>query len=191
MKIKITIVFFFTGVFSIFAQKDALLKEATQMYQDTYNLNFEGILDATYPKIFEIASRDKLYKGMEESFQNNNFKIRLVYPEITFKLSEIKEIENKKVALLTYNSAMRMTFALMMSTEDAKEMLSNLKQGMLGKKIVYEPTRNSFLIEGEETMIAILDAHTNNTWKFITYDKAQKLLLTDMLGKNVLKELGL
>ncbi len=191
MKQTLSAVFLFIGILTFAQSEEALKKDAKLMYQASYNLNFETVLDYTYPKIFDIASREQLSQILQNSFQNEQFKIRLVFPEVTLKYGKIKEIDGKKVVLITYVSAMRMTFEQKFYGNEAQEMLMGLKQSLPEKKVSYEPNTNSFFIEGTDAMIAISDNHTNKTWKFITYDKVQRPMLVQMLGENLLKELGL
>lgn len=191
MKQTLSAVFLFIGILTFAQSEEALKKNAKLMYQASYNLNFETVLDYTYPKIFDIASREQLSQILQNSFQNEQFKIRLVFPEVTLKYGKIKEIDGKKVVLITYVSAMRMTFEQKFYGNEAQEMLMGLKQSLPEKKVSYEPNTNSFFIEGTDAMIAISDNHTNKTWKFITYDKVQRPMLVQMLGENLLKELGL
>lgn len=191
MKLQLSFLFLFIGAITFAQSEETLQKEAKLMYQASYNMNFETVLDLTYPKIFDLASREQLGQILRNSFQNEQFKIRLVFPEVTFKYGKIKEVEGKKAVLITYVSAMRMTFTQKFYSNEAQEMLMGLKQSLPEKKVSYEPNTNSFFIEGTDAMIAISDNHTNKAWKFITYDKVQRPMLVEMLGENLLKELGL
>jgi len=191
MKSRLTLLFLFIGIVTFAQSEEALKKGAKQMYEASYNLNFETVLDLTYPKIFDIASREQLGQILQNSFLNEQFQIRLVFPEVTFKYGKIKEIEGKKAVFITYVSAMRMTFEQKFYGNEAQEMLMGLKQSLPEKKVTFEPNTNSFFIEGTDAMLAISDNHTNKTWKFITYDKVQRPMLVQMLGENLLKELGL
>jgi len=191
MKSRLTLLFLFIGIVTFAQSEEALKKGAKQMYEASYNLNFETVLDLTYPKIFDIASREQLGQILQNSFLNEQFQIRLVFPEVTLKYGKIKEIEGKKAVFITYVSAMRMTFDQKFYGNEAQEMLMGLKQSLPEKKVTFEPNTNSFFIEGTDAMLAISDNHTHKTWKFITYDKVQRPMLVQMLGENILKELGL
>jgi len=191
MKLQLSFLFLFIGLITFAQSEETLKKDAKLMYQASYNMNFETVLDLTYPKIFDLASREQLGQILRNSFQNEQFNIRLVFPEVTFKYGKTKEIEGKKAVLITYVSAMRMTFEQKFYGNEAQEMLMGLKQSLPEKKVSYEPNTNSFFIEGTDAMIAISDNHTNQSWKFITYDKVQRPMLVQMLGENLLNELGL
>lgn len=191
MKNKLTVLFFFIGI-GLFAQtQEAMKKGAENMYEASYNMDFDAMLEATYPRIFEMVSREQMHDFMDKSFQDEQFRIRFVHPSVKMNYSEIKEIEGKKVVLITYEASMRMIFETQLSNFDIKDIQANLGINLPEKTIIYEPNRNGFLISGTDTMIAIADEYTQKEWKYITYDKVQKPLLVQILGQNVLKELGL
>ncbi len=191
MKNKFAVLFFFIGV-GLFAQTtEAMKKGAETMYEASYNMDFDAILDATYPRIFEIVPREQMYDFMDKSFQNEQLRIRFVHPTVKMNYSEIKEVEAKKVVLITYEASIRMIFETQLSDFDIKDMEANLKANLPEKTVIYEPNRNAFLISGTDTMIAVADEYTNHQWKYITYDKVQKPLLIQIIGESVLQKLGL
>src|SRR5690606_31751601 len=96
MKLQLSFLFLFIGAITFAQSEETLKKDEKLMYQASYNLNFDTVLDLTYPKIFELASREQLGQILRNSFQNEQFNIRLVFPEVTFKYGKIKEIEGKK-----------------------------------------------------------------------------------------------
>lgn len=191
MKTKLSILFFFVGIIFFAQTTESMKKGAEKMYEASYNMDFEAILDATYPKIFDMATREQMYDFMDKSFQNEQFRIRFVHPTVNMNYSDIKEVEGKKIVLITYEASMRMIFETQLSDIEIKDMQYNLQTNLSEKKVIYEPSRNGFLITGTDTMIAIADQHTNQEWKYITYDKVQKPLLIQIIGENVLQKLGL
>lgn len=54
--------------------------------------------------------------------------------------------------------------------------MTNFKGSDEYKTLRYESERNSFLLEGQATMIAVADSETKNEWKFINYSKSQAAL---------------
>lgn len=192
MKTRFTVLFLLIGMTSIFAQsEEAMKKGAEQAYTATYNMDFEAILDSTYPKIFDFTPREQMAKILDATFQNDEFRIRHVFPTVKMNFTDIKEIEGKKVVVATYEGAMRMIFETNLSDEDVRVLQANLEATLAGKKVIYEANRNGFLISGPETMIAVSDELTKGEWKYINYDKSQRVMVARMLGENVLRGLGL
>jgi len=175
-----------------FAQSvEALKSESKKMYDASYNMDFEKVLDHTYPKIFDIVSKDVLLKSMDQAFQNDVLRIRLVFPEPTFSYSDLKKIEDKTFCVIRYNSAMRIIFEDPLSSEQITQMTNSFNENMKNKKVTFEKSRNGFYVEGEEIMIGVSDELTNNEWKFINYDSNQSRIFQMIFNESIKKELGL
>ena len=175
-----------------FAQSvEALKSESKKMYDASYNMDFEKVLDYTYPKIFDIVSKDVLLKSMDQAFQNDVLRIRLVFPEPTFSYSDLKKIEDKTFCVIRYNSAMRIIFEDPLSSEQITQMTNSFNENMKNKKVTFEKSRNGFYVEGEEIMIGVSDELTNNEWKFINYDSNQSRIFQMIFNESIKKELGL
>lgn len=189
---KILILVVLLSCFLGFSQNNESLKtDVKKMYDASYNMAFDEVMEYTYPKIFEIASREQVSAAIESAFDNDEMKIRFVHVSPTFSYSDIKKIDNKTVCLVKYNSAMRMTFEKKMEAEEIESLKKAFKDSGEYEKITFEQDRNSFLLEGQASMIAISDESTKGKWAFINYSKSQAQLAEMLLGANVLKELGL
>lgn len=191
MKNKILISFlFFFGITNAQSVEN-LRKGTTKMYDASYNMEFETILDLTYPKLFEMINRETMLTVLDQTFQNDLMRIRLVHPNTTFNYSEIKNLEGKKICVIRYPQAMRLIMEAKLDDESLKNMEEGLNTNMKNKKIKYEKDRNAFYIEGNEIMIGIADETTQNEWRFINYDPNQLEMLHIVLGKKIVEELGL
>lgn len=191
MKFKLTFLFLLINYLCISQSLETLKSDCVKMYESTYNMEFEKILDYTHPKVFEIADRETMLTILDETFQNDQLRIRLVHPKTTFTFSEVKEIEGKKICVIEYPQAMRMIFENPLSEEEKNSIEESLKTTMTSKKITFEKDRNAFYIDGKDIMIAVSEEATQNKWKLINYDKSQPQLLNMVLGENVVKQLGL
>jgi hypothetical protein len=191
MKSKLIILFLLISYLCISQSIETLKSDCATMYESTYNMEFEKILDYTHPKVFEIADRETMLTILDETFQNDQLRIRLVHPKTTFTFSEVKEIEGKKICVVEYPQAMRMIYENPLSEEEKNSIEESLKTTMASKKITFEKDRNAFYIDGKDIMIAVSEEATQNKWKLINYDKNQPQLLNIILGENVVKQLGL
>ncbi|RAR46565.1 hypothetical protein [Flavobacterium lacus] len=191
MKSKLIILFLLISYLCISQSIETLKSDCATMYESTYNMEFEKILDYTHPKVFEIADRETMLTILDETFQNDQLRIRLVHPKTTFTFSEVKEIEGKKICVVEYPQAMRMIYENPLSEEEKSSIEESLKTTMTSKKITFEKDRNAFYIDGKDIMIAVSEEATQNKWKLINYDKNQPQLLNMILGENVVKQLGL
>lgn len=191
MKFKLTFLFILLNYLCFSQSLETLKADCAKMYESTYNMEFEKILDYTHPKVFEIADRETMLTILDETFQNDQLRIRLVHPKTTFTFSEVKEIDGKKICVVEYPQAMRMIFENPLSEEEKNSIEKSLKTTMTSKKITFEKDRNAFYIDGKDIMIAVSEEATQNQWKLINYDKSQPQLLNMVLGENIVKQLGL
>lgn len=190
---KSNLIFFLLLASSVaFSQSlESLKANCEQMYDATYNMEFEKILDFTHPKVFEMVDKETMLTMLDETFQNDQLRIRLVHPKTTFTFSEVKVIDAKKICIVEFPQAMRMIFENPLSDEEKNSIEESLKETMTSKKITFEKARNAFYIDGKDIMIAVSEEVTQNQWKLINYDKNQPQLLNMILGENVVKQLGL
>ncbi|HBI01530.1 MAG TPA: hypothetical protein PLL09_03760 [Flavobacterium sp.] len=191
MKSKLTFLFLLINYLSFSQSIETLKSDCAKMYDATYNMDFEKILDYTHPKVFDIVDKETMLTVLDETFQNDKLRIRLVHPKTTFTFSEVKEIDGKKICVVEYPQAMRMIFENPLSEEEKNALEESLKTTMTSKKITFEKDRNAFYIDGKDIMIAVSEEATQNKWKLINYDKSQPQLLNMVLGENVVKQLGL
>lgn len=178
--------------FTSFSQNAEILKsDVKKMYDASYNLAFEEVMNYTHPKVFEMANKEDVLAAMEYAFDNETMRIRLVHVNPTFTYSEIKMIEGKSFCLINYTNAMRMTFENKLSGDEIETMKKSFLDSGEYKTVQYEKDRNSFFLEGNAFMIAVADETTQGKWKFVNYSKTQAQLAEMLLGAKVIKELGL
>lgn len=170
---------------------DQLKSDSKLFYDAQYNMDFEKIVSYMHPKLFETMSKDDLLAALDQSYQNEQFRMRLVLPKTTFTYSEIKEIDGKKVCKIEYPQTIRMIFEKPLSEEEKVAIEESITTSKPSLKVRFEKDRNAFYIEGLEILIAISDETTQNHWKLIMYDQSQKQEFITMLGENTINTIGL
>ena len=190
MKIRLlTFTFFLFQTIAVLAQDVSALKsEALRSYKAGVSLNFDAIFDTTYPKVFDIVSRDQMKEMFAQMMDNEQFSIKLIEVDPKFSFGELKKIEDKSFSILTYNNVMEMTFKTPM--EDGEAMVDVFKANMGAEKVTYNKMTNTFRIELRATLIAVADALTNNKWKFLNKDNENKMFLM-IFDEKIQKQLGL
>ena len=197
MKIKIfpmkfrTVVFIFflfQTIFVLAQDANTLKSEALRSYKAGVSLNFDAIFDTTYPKVFDIVSRDQMKEMFAQMMDNDQFSIKLIEVDPKFSFGELKKIDDKTFSILTYNNVMEMTFKTPM--EDGDAMVDVFKSNMGAEKVTYNKMTNTFRIELRATLIAVADALTNNNWKFLNKDNENKMFLM-IFDEKIQKQLGL
>lgn len=190
MKKNITLLFVLLSFVSFSQTIESLKVDTKKMYEASYNMAFDEVINYTHPKVFEIATREQMLDLMTNTFDNDNFKVRIVLPNPTFTYSDIKKIDGKTLCIINYTNSMRMTFVEKLTPEMVEMMTKSFKESGEYSTIKYESDRNSIYIDGKATMIAVSEEATKNEWKFVNYSLSQAEMAKQILGENVLKALG-
>lgn len=166
--------------------------ETNKMHKATSKMNFDEILDFSYPKLYDILSREQMKEILEMTFTNEQFDISFLPIDPEFNYTPIKKIEKKSLSVIKYNLGMVMRFNEPVDDETANIMIESLQaQGESYADVKFDKEKNTFLIKGKSTMIAIADEITENKWKFITYDKNKRQIAEMLLSDSILNKLGL
>jgi hypothetical protein len=192
MKYKITLLALLISS-GIFGQSmDDLKRDAKLLYEATYTMAFDTMLDFTHPLVFKFVEREDMYSAMDSSFQNDTYSIRYVYTTPHFTFSEINSINNGLYCLVSYENAIRMVYNNPISNETTQKKISESLQKSFPDSIIrFEKDRNAFNIIKTDKLIAISDEFTNGQWKFISFDPKYKELLDAVITEKVRKQLGL
>ena len=173
-----------------FAQSlETLKNETVKIYNASYNMDFETILDLTYPKVFDIVNRETMLSSLDNLFQNKTMKVRFIYPKVNFIYSDIKEIEGKKFCVINYKNAMRITFDEKLNQEKVAIFLKSMNEAKKYNTVQFETERNSFFLEGNSILIAISDQFSKNQWTFLNHDSGD--FFVQIFSASIKKELGL
>lgn len=170
---------------------NALKADIQKTYDATIALNYDKILDYTYPKLYKFIPRDKMKEALIATFNGNDeMKVKILAVEPNFNFGEIKTIDNQKFCLVKHNLSMELTLNEILEDEDVEMMIDLLKSAMETEDITFDKEKNTFKVSKISTMIAISDELTKNQWRFLNKDKENKLMAM-LLNKKVVKELGL
>lgn len=190
MKKQFFIVIAFILSINSFAQDLASLKVGIQkIYSATTTLDYDVILESTYPKLFEIVEKEKMKEVLVSTFNGSEeMKVKLLSVDPEFSFGKIKKIGTKTFCLINHNLAMQLIFKD--TIEDSKIFIKEFKKSMDTKSVTYDKETNSFTIIVRSTMIGIHDEYTNNEWRFLNKEKGN-VLFDKLFDEAVKKELGL
>ena len=170
---------------------NALKAEIQKTYDATIALNYDKILDYTYPKLYKLVPRDKMKEALIATFNGTDeMKVKILAVDPNFNYGEIKTIDDQKICLVKHNLSMEITLNETLEEEDVEMMFDLLKSSMETEDITFDKKKTTFKINKIATMIAISDELTKNQWRFLNKDKENKLMAM-LLNKKVVKELGL
>ena len=192
MKTKIIFLFLLCS-FNSFSQTIEKLKVATKkIYDSNYTMDFDTIVNLTYPKIVEtLGGKNALLNKLDSDYQNEEFRMRLELVTPIFQYSEIKKIEGKTFCVITYKNPIRYFFESKLDSDAALKKVNWLKENNTTKEVFFEPKRNSINVKRISKLIAIWDETTQNQWKFFNFDDAgQREIFKTLFSENTKKELG-
>lgn len=190
MKKSITLFLVLTSYFFGFAQDlNSLKNEAEKMYATAITLDLDKILDQTYPKVFEIASREQMKDVLNDAFNNEAMTIKMVKTDPKFTFGEIKKIGNQTFCVFEHENRMTMTFKEDMG-DSAEMMLEMMKESMEASEATYDDKTFTFTLQKRAKVLAVSDELTNKTWKYVNIEKDGSLIQM-LFDEKIIKQLGL
>ncbi len=184
-----SILFLITNSFS--QSLEELKSNSQKIYEATTTLNYDQILEYTYPKVFTIIPKDKMKEALESTFKGTEeMKVKLIDVAPNFTYGEIKTIDKQKICQVNHNLSMELTFTETLEEGNAEMMIEIFKEAMETEDVTFNKEKTTFSINKVATMIAISDELTKNQWRFLNKDKENKLMKM-LLNKKVLQEIGL
>lgn len=181
MKNKITI--FFAIIFSSFflaqtSDQKKIFEDAVGFMKYTESKDYDKILDLTHPALFEKMDREIIKNSFKAIFEgNDDFSLQLLTKEAEgFEVSEVYKQGNTKYAFVTHPTHIIMSFKNKISDPTHQKMMVDMMeaQGMKAKFI----NDSSIEMTKQSMMLALNDASTKNTWKYLNYDESNYLYLS-------------
>jgi hypothetical protein len=190
MKLRILslILFLFTLTAAAQTQKE-LETTVTEMYANTLKGNFPALLDATYPKLFDIVPKDQMLEILASMMKGEGFTMEILDTPGNFKYGPIKKIAGGTYCMVNHDLKMKMIFEDKLSADDGALMVETFKEGMATDDVTFSEAENAIILKKQADVIAVADALTNNKWTFI--NKSGGPLMAKIFDPKVVKELGL
>ena len=143
-----------------------------KMFNDMNNRNYDGILEMTHPKVFEILPKETMKTVIKSTFEGNEeFSINIpkIVPE--YKLSEIftNETDSINYAFASYDLKMEMTFHKQDFDEESKDMMKTMMKSK-GMDVTFLTDNTMSVLMNDRITIVLKDNTTNNKWVMINYD---------------------
>jgi len=192
MRFKTTLLALLFSVVTTAQSIDDLKRDTKSLYEATYNMAFDSILDYTHPLVFKFVERADMYGALDSAFQNDSYRIRYVYTTPHFSYSDIKSLDNGLYCVVSFENAIRMTYEKPITTEAAQQKIKEtIQKNFPDAMVTFEKERNAFYIVKNDKLVAITDAFTEGKWKFISFDPKYKELLDAVITEKIRKQLGL
>lgn len=190
---KTASILLFLLAFNGFSQSLEKLKTASKkLYDANYLMDFEAIVEFTYPKITTSqADKQAALEDVERHYENAEYRLRLQLEKVPFQFGNIIESDGKKFCIITFRNPIRYTFEAKLTDAMVAEQKTRLEETNQTKEVTFEPKRNSFNVRKTTTYLAVFDENTNNDWKFLNFDIATQRAFFEDHFKDAKKELGL
>lgn len=169
------------------AQTDPRLKQRLDsMLQVTEDKDLEKILDFTYPKLFEIATREQLTQAMRDAFETEEFsttldsvKLKTIFPVFIIKDGEYAKIKHTML--------MRMKFKMSLDSDNSNSMVTIMEETFGKGNVRLDKEQNSIVIFINSVMVAVKDEFSP-VWSFVNYN--EKDPISDLIfSKEVIEKL--
>lgn len=169
--------------------KASLAKDAQRMLDYTFAENYKGLMDLTYPKIFDLIPKEQMLEMLSKMLKGEGYTIKLERTPENFTFGDIKKIDGGSYAVVSYDTQMRMIFTEKPSDNEIETMTKMFKENMKASVATFDKTDNSFLIKKRSQMVAAADTATNQKWTFLNNENP--MLIEKLFSENVRKGLGL
>lgn len=161
-----------------------------KIIENSVNKDFAVVLDYTYPKVFEFASKEQMVELMTSMLDNEDFSIAISPTNYDIQVSDVKNIDGGKYAMIEYNNLMRLKFKDEKSL-NTEESLNLLKVAFSNGNVSYNEGTKTFDIMIRSQNLAISDESTEGTWRFLNANKQDGQMLRLLLNEQILNAFNL
>lgn len=175
----------------VFAQGDSLLNRRIQQFlKANTEMNFERVLDFTYPKLFTIAPRDQMARMLKSSFDNEQMTITMDSLKTT-TVFPVFTLPQGSYAKILYSMKMIMQLKGKEATpEKQKEkdelMLAGM-QSQFGDKASLDSS-GRIILYVNAVMVAVKDSYAKQ-WSFVNL-KENDPLTAQLFSNEILNKLA-
>ena len=164
---------------SMFAQAPASLQaEVKHLYTAAHDIDITTLTEM-------LCTDDAdAYSKLDNHFQSDEQKFRYVFTNAKYNFGAEKTIDGKTYYPINFRNVVRVTY---FKTVDVATRQETLKQQVKAQSIVYDKTRNAYLITYTAKMAAVND----NGWKFIFLDETLPSVYGSCLTENIKNTLAL
>ncbi len=175
----------------LFAQGDsALNRRIAQFLKANREMNFERVLDFTYPKLFTIAPRDEMAKVLKSSFDNEQMTITMDSLKTT-TVFPVFGLAQGSYAKILYSMKMMMELKGKEETaekqKEKNELMLAAMQSQFGDKASLDSSGHIILYMNA-VMVAVKDSYAKQ-WCFVNL-KENDPLTSQLFSNEILDKLA-
>lgn len=165
---------------------DTFQKDLDAYVQYTNSSDWNSLLDMTYPKVFELSSREQMLASMQQ-MEASGMKITTTKAELK-NVSELMELEGSEYMHLSYKGEIQIAIGGILADKSGI-IFSQLKDSYGEGKVKFDEVNNRFDIDAEKSMVAISN-DSKKTWKYFEYNESQKAILTKLFPAEIVEKIN-
>jgi len=144
----------------------------------TRKMEIDKILDMTYPPLFKIMPKAQMSAMAKGALSGMG--IKTIYEEVPIglTLSPVTKVGAATICLGKYNQSM-----ILESSQAA--LLDMLAKAKMKDNAVEKVSPSKLRIKGKNYLLAIKDASTGGTWKYLRYDDEDAETNAKVLSKEI------
>ena len=154
--------------------------------QITGRLDYEKIMDYTYPRLFTIVSRAEMISAVRQSFETEEYSAGIDSLKL-LKIHPVFTVSNASYAKVTHSMVMRMKFKEGIDSSSAPDIIALLEPEFGKGNVRFENSSGSFVIKMLSDLIAIKDEYAKE-WSFVNFEKDSPLIGL-LFSKEVIEKL--
>lgn len=154
---------------------EALTKK---MFEDINNRDYDAILSASHPKIFEIVPKETMKTLFTSTLEGNEeFAIDIPNLNPDYKISEIfsSTQDSLKYTFVSYDMDMSMTFKKQEFGEEEKKIMINMMKAQ-GMDVVFTSNSSLDVSLRDKITIVLKGPSTDNRWVMMNYETNNPLI---------------
>jgi hypothetical protein len=163
----------------VYAQDAVTIKHDFEtIVKYTHQKNIDKVIDMTYPPIFKIMPKAQM-KAMANGVLSG-MGLTIIFEEkpLMLKLSPVKKLAKAAICLGSYDQSMVMQFK-------DPAMIDMLVKNKMPDTHIEKLDKNRVRMTGVQYLLAIKDANTANTWKYLRYDEQDAAINAKVLSKEI------
>ena len=145
----------------------------------TSQMKIDKVLDMTYPQLFTVMPKAQMSAMANGALASMGVKMIYEQVPIDLKMTPIKKLSKSTICLSRYNQSM------VLEVKDSR-LLDMVAQAKMKDNKIEKLGTNKIRIKGSSYLLAIKDAYTKNTWKYLRYDDENAAANGKILSKEII-----
>ena len=185
-RLFLAVLLFGFGMIGYSQQDTALVNRVNEVLKFTQLKDLGKVMDYTYPKLFDIVSREFMIEAMKEVYETEEYVVELDSVNV-ITIFPVFVINDTSYVKVKHSMLMRMKYKEPPDSSDmeSKKTLVSILEARYGAgNVHFDASANSLNIFMKPEMIGVKDK-TSNTWTFANLNEDNPAMLEMLFSKAV------